>query len=82
MKLTMAATAPKIATAPPPTEAAQAAPTPTPTPQVAAPLATPENTPVPGGGRWGWDHLHACWVDSDAYDAAAELAANPSPTLE
>ncbi len=65
MKLTMTATAPKIATAP--------------TPQVAAPVATPENTPVPGGGRWGWDHLHACWVDSDA---ASELAANPSPTLE
>ena len=48
----------------------------------AVPVATPENTPVPGGGRWGWDHLHACWVDSDAHDAAAELAANSSPTLE
>lgn len=73
----MVATVQKIATATPPTEAAQAAPT----PQADAPVATPENTPVPGGGRWGWDYLHACWVESDA-DAAAELAANPSPTLE
>lgn len=42
----------------------------------AADAATPENTPVPGGGRWGWDYFHACWVD------ATEPAATPFPTLE
>lgn len=39
-------------------------------------VATPENTPVPGGGRWGWDHLRACWVET------LDPAATPFPTLE
>lgn len=30
----------------------------------AAEVATPENTPIPGGGSWAWDHLHACWVET------------------
>jgi hypothetical protein len=42
----------------------------------AANVATPENTPIPGGGRWGWDHLHACWVET------IEPVADPLPTLE
>jgi hypothetical protein len=42
----------------------------------AADVATPENTPIPGGGRWAWDYLHACWVDTDA---PADTAL---PTLE
>jgi hypothetical protein len=28
--------------------------------------AAPDNTPVPGGGRWAWDYSLACWVDLDA----------------
>lgn len=27
---------------------------------------TPENTPVPGGGRWRWDITKPGWVDPDA----------------
>lgn len=42
----------------------------------AADAATPENTPIPGGGRWGWDYLHACWVET------LDPSANPFPTLE
>jgi len=26
--------------------------------------ATPENTPVPGGGSWRWDTALACWVEN------------------
>ncbi|MEO8118916.1 MAG: hypothetical protein ABI606_06300 [Rhodoferax sp.] len=29
-------------------------------------VPTPENTPVPGGGRWAWDYSLVCWVDLDA----------------
>lgn len=38
------------------------------TPDINAPLvlATPDNTPVPGGGRWSWDYSLACWADLDA----------------
>lgn len=25
-------------------------------------LATPDNTPVPGGGSWSWDYSLNCWV--------------------
>ena len=39
-------------------------------------VPTPENTPLPGGGRWGWDYLHACWVET------LDPAAIPLPTLE
>lgn len=41
----------------------------------AADAATPENTPIPGGGRWGWDYLHACWVETTE-------PATPETTLE
>lgn len=40
----------------------------------AAPIAAPENTPVPGGGRWSWDYSAARWVDKDA-------PAAPTPDL-
>lgn len=33
---------------------------------VAIPVASPDNTPVPGGGRWAWDYAHACWVETPA----------------
>lgn len=29
----------------------------------APPLATPDNTPVPGGGRWRWDIALPGWVE-------------------
>jgi|GEM_PF-3768918 len=32
----------------------------------ASPAATPDNTPVPGGGRWTWDYVLAAWVDLDS----------------
>lgn len=48
-----------------------------PEPLVNAPdLATPENTPIPGGGSWRWDYQQGCWV------APAETAANPFTTPE
>jgi hypothetical protein len=36
-----------------------------------APTATPENTPIPGGGRWRWDATLPGWV---------EVVENPAPT--
>lgn len=35
---------------------------------------TPENTPVPGGGRWRWDITAPGWVDVDAAPADAVIA--------
>lgn len=32
-------------------------------PNAPAPCATPENTPVPGGGRWRWDINLPGWVE-------------------
>lgn len=29
-------------------------------------VATPDNTPTPGGGRWAWDAKNFCWTDMDA----------------
>ena len=29
----------------------------------AAPAATPENTPIPGGGRWRWDATLPGWAE-------------------
>lgn len=37
-----------------------------PAPVINADAATPENTPVPGGGRWRWDIALPGWVDVDA----------------
>lgn len=31
---------------------------------------TPENTPLPGGGRWRWDDAATAWVPADAVTAA------------
>lgn len=45
----------------------------TPAPVIAQPAdpcvaqtPTPENTPIPGGGRWRWDITAPGWVDVDA----------------
>lgn len=53
-------------TAPPPAEPA-------------APLATPENTPLPGGGRWMWDATLPGWAE--VTEPAAEPVATPSAPL-
>ena len=31
--------------------------------------STPENTPVPGGGRWRWDATKPGWAEVDAEGA-------------
>lgn len=59
-------------------------------PAAEAVVATPENTPVPGGGRWGWDAANTCWVDKDAPEpiepiepaVAPAAEAQPAPTSE
>lgn len=28
----------------------------------ADPVATPENTPIPGGGSWRWDYTQHAWA--------------------
>ncbi|MDD5479649.1 hypothetical protein [Rhodoferax sp.] len=47
-----------------------AAKKPTPDATAADPMVdtglTPENTPVPGAGRWRWDDANSGWVDVDA----------------
>ena len=30
------------------------------------PIATPDNTPLPGGGRWTWDRDNCCWAEKPA----------------
>ena len=49
-----------------------------PAPINAPDVATPENTPIPGGGRWAWDNLNACWVET----TGPESFFTPFPTLE
>ena len=34
------------------------------------PHATPENTPLPGGGSWAWDAALPGWVENPAYSPA------------
>lgn len=26
---------------------------------------TPDNTPIPGGGRWAWDDAEGAWISRD-----------------
>lgn len=37
--------------------------------EVSSPVinATPDNTPLPGGGSWSWDYTGAQWVENTAY---------------
>lgn len=45
-----------------------------------ATLATPENTPVPGGGSWHWDDTLPGWVENVIADSAEQpVAANLTP---
>lgn len=32
-----------------------------------APLRTPDNTPLPGGGSWHWDDALPGWVENPPY---------------
>ena len=34
--------------------------------QPAEPARTPDNTPIPGGGRWRWDDESQGWAPNDA----------------
>ena len=34
---------------------------------VATTVATPENTPIPGGGSWSWDTSLPGWTENAAY---------------
>ncbi len=49
-------------------------------------VATPENTPIPGGGRWRWDIPLPGWIEID--DAGKPVpvitppAATPASTSE
>lgn len=44
----------------------------------AAIVATPENTPVPGGGSWRWDADQAGWVPNAPY-APPPVNVAPAP---
>lgn len=39
---------------------------------VRRPAATPENTPVPGGGRWTWNAVLGAWSAVDESAAAPQ----------
>ena len=43
--------------------------------------ATPENTPIPGGGTWAWDKSSRTWVSLDDLSKTLdELSQTPQPT--
>jgi hypothetical protein len=43
------------------------------------PVATPENTPLPGGGSWRWDETVLDWVENDPYVPPAATASAVLP---
>lgn len=49
------------------------------------PAATPENTPVPGGGRWHWDGTAGAWLEvtepasPEQTTATTTTATEPTP---
>ncbi len=48
-------------------------------PKDANPTPAPENTPIPGGGRWRWDYALPGWVEVTE-DPAPEPTAPTQPT--
>jgi hypothetical protein len=44
------------------------------------PEATPENTPVPGGGRWCWDATLPGWAE--VLEAPAPVPLQPNQPTE
>lgn len=45
-----------------------------------APIATPENTPIPGGGSWRWSATAPHWVSNEAAQPSAEPVAAQAAT--
>lgn len=45
-------------------------------------VATPENTPVPGGGRWRWSDTLPGWVEVTEPPAAKPVTTTIETTLE
>ncbi len=41
-------------------------------------IPTPENTPVPGGGRWRWDITKPGWTEVDENGMPVPPAADPA----
>lgn len=46
---------------------------------LAIPIPTPENTPVPGGGRWRWDIAAPGWMDVDAAPLTPDSVTQATP---
>jgi len=46
----------------------------------ATPAATPENTPLPGGGSWHWDEPTGAWAENLPY--APPIATTTTATQE
>lgn len=46
------------------------------------PKAEPENTPIPGGGRWCWNFDLCAWVEVTEQKASAPEATPTEPTPE
>ncbi|MBZ4209514.1 MAG: hypothetical protein LAD29_00160 [Rhodoferax sp.] len=44
--------------------------------------ATPENTPVPGGGSWHWDYKLGIWVANTEAPESAPAPAADAPIIE
>lgn len=42
--------------------------------QASEPDRTPDNTPLPGGGRWAWDDIAKAWAEvlTDAAEPTKE----------
>jgi hypothetical protein len=54
-----------------------------PPPEAAAQNPTPENTPVPGGGRYRWSDSAPHWVEIDDNGVPVQTSASATPiTLE
>lgn len=41
-------------------------------------IPTPENTPVPGGGRWRWDITKPGWTEIDEDGVPIVIAVDPA----
>jgi hypothetical protein len=49
---------------------------------VATPVATPENTPVPGGGRYRWSDTAPHWTEIDEDGAPVVAAPTELPVAD
>jgi hypothetical protein len=46
------------------------------------PQATPETTPVPGGGSWHWDYTQARWIENQPPAAAPAATQTNAPATQ